>query len=285
MTRRHTHEQAVEKLHYLNPDISFYDTYVHSHYKVRFICKNQHIWLSKPNDIFNNHGCPICYGNKKYTVEEFSQLLANKDTGFKLVGDYFGMNKKTSFVCANNHVSLKTPNDVMNGKKCQKCYEQTFWSKEKINDILQNTGRKIQLVGKYNNYITKTKFQCDLGHVWEASVSNILRKKNPTGCPSCAGYGFDINKPAFGYVILFEDFIKYGITNDLDNRLLSHSRSGSFELISKIEFGIGKDALLWEKKIKKLFGGNHVDRNRIKNGFTETLPNYLLDGIMKATET
>ena len=106
---------------------------------------------------------------------------------------------------------------------------------------------------------------------------------NGSGCPSCASYGFDVNKSAHAYVLLFADFIKYGITNVLDVRLAQHRRYGDFTIIWTHLYPTGREALDWELNIKRTHGGNFIARERLPNGFTETLPVEKISEIVQNT--
>ena len=64
-------------------------------------------------------------------------------------------------------------------------------TKEIVNERLE--GRGLSLVGDYINTKTKTTFECDEGHQWEAEPNNILN--HGSGCPHCSGM-FPLTKEA-----------------------------------------------------------------------------------------
>jgi hypothetical protein len=67
-------------------------------------------------------------------------------------------------------------------------------------------------------------------------------------------------------------FIKYGITNNLEQRLSQHRRyNGKFEINFSQFYNSGKDALNWEKSIKQKHGGSYVTEATMPDGWTETL--------------
>lgn len=61
-----SHEQYIEKLNHINPNIIVLDTYINSHTPINhkcLICGNK--WKTKPNSIlFNKTGCPKCNESK-----------------------------------------------------------------------------------------------------------------------------------------------------------------------------------------------------------------------------
>lgn len=60
MSRRKTHEEFIEELKIINPNITILGTYVNNKTKI-CCCKNEHIWYSRPDHLLNGSGCPICY--------------------------------------------------------------------------------------------------------------------------------------------------------------------------------------------------------------------------------
>jgi hypothetical protein len=100
-----------------------------------------------------------------------------------------------------------------------------------------------------------------------------------SGCPSCAEYGFNPDKEAYSYLIQFDTFLKFGITNNINRRLRSLKKNGKFNIINTKKFIKGSDALLWEKSIKIIFGGKYVNKDICPDGHTETLSLDLLSAI------
>lgn len=139
-------------------------------------------------------------------------------------------------------------------------------SKEDVNKRIEGT--KISLVGDYINNYTKTVFICANGHTWETIPRHIL---SGVGCPFCAKTGFKIELPAWVYILIFDTYIKYGITNDLPRRLSEHkSHNGRYTVGHTKYFDIGSAALSWEKSVKIIFGGRFVTSDICPDGYTET---------------
>lgn len=60
-----THEEVVDIIYQINPNIEMIDTYIDDITKIRFRCKEcGHIWYAKPNNIRNKKGCPKCSSSK-----------------------------------------------------------------------------------------------------------------------------------------------------------------------------------------------------------------------------
>ena len=125
------------------------------------------------------------------------------------------------------------------------------------------------MIDEYVNIDHSSLFECSFGHQWKTKPAHIL---NGGGCPSCTNFGFKPDKSAVVYLLDFGYYIKFGITNDLERRLVEHKRNGTYNIIATKEYELGIDALVWERRIKKKFGGKYVGRDICPDGWTETLP-------------
>lgn len=215
----------------------------------------------------------------KLTKDDINQSLQQEGRGIVLTGEYLGALIKTTFECSNGHQWFTTPNRVRLGRACRQCYinEQTL-TKDNINQTLADRG--IILSGEYGGSTSKSTFVCEDGHQWVAQVGSVIHGK---GCPTCASHGFDSDKQAWVYILKFDTFIKFGITNTLNSRLRTHRRmNGEFELAHSYLCD-GIEAVSWEKSIKKLYGGRFVTKEQCPDGYTETLPIHLLETIKTHT--
>lgn len=113
---------------------------------------------------------------------------------------------------------------------------------------------------------------------WVTSYASLSAGR---GCPACAKYGFQKNKPASLYVlkVVSEDGIlmgyKYGITCDLKRRLQQHNKlckflGVSFDLSFVWNYTNGLDASQHEKVLKDTFQP-YFQKHELPSGFTETV--------------
>lgn len=213
----------------------------------------------------------------KFSKEIVNDKLSSK--GIVLVGDYEGSLIKTEFQCECGFRWFSTPNNVLQGKsKHLKCKDiiggsgnrpGAIWrklSKDEVNARILDTG--IVQLGDYVNSRTKTEFQCRCGCKWESTPNNILEGN---GCPVCAERGYNPNKPGWIYILIFETFIKYGITNNTNRRFKDHEKNGRYTVALSKLYEDGKQAQLWERNIKIIFGGRFVSKEIMPDGYTETL--------------
>ena len=208
----------------------------------------------------------------KLTKEIINKRLYSK--GIQLIGEYLGSLSNTTFMCTNEHKWEARPNNVLGKNGCPSCNSKKLFT-EVINNRLSDRG--IRILTPYKDSLSKAIFECQQGHKWEARVDSIL---NGTNCNICSPGGFKSNLPAWEYVLQYESFIKYGITNDLERRMSEHKRNGTFEIVHIKYHSNGKLAQQWEKSIKKKYGGKFVSECEFPNGWTETLPLNLLEEIL-----
>jgi hypothetical protein len=138
--------------------------------------------------------------------------------------------------------------------------------------------RGVEIVGDYINGGTKTEFSCSFGHRWYALPNNVLNMG--TNCPECSTNGYNPSKPGIFYVIDFGEFIKYGITNNIDSRLKSHKKNGVYSVVITHLFEDGKTAVNLERHIKCSLGGKFVTKEQCPDGYTETLCPSKLNNIL-----
>lgn len=103
------------------------------------------------------------------------------------------------------------------------------------------------------------------------------------GCPSCKKSGFNPQKQSYFYVNrVGEDALKYGISNNEPReRLLSQQRSTDLDVEHIVSFrGDGFSVLQLENIIKSNLGGNFLNKEQLRDGFTETLPINKLNELM-----
>ncbi len=114
----------------------------------------------------------------KLTAEIVNKRIA--DRGLKLVGEYTGALRKTTFECSHGHQWGTIPSHVMGGSGCPHC-ASTRLTLEIVNERIADRGLK--LVSEYTTNAAKTTFECEHGHQWEAPPNSVMCGK---GCPHCA---------------------------------------------------------------------------------------------------
>lgn len=212
---------------------------------------------------YENRGCPNC---GRFTKTSINEKL--RSSGITMIGEYVDANTKTTFRCDNDHEWITRPSYIINvGCGCPVCSDRSL-TKDQINLDIEDRG--ISLIGDYTTAKSKSIFQCDQGHTWEASVTSV--KNQGSGCPYCSVYGYKTSDPGYAYVIDFGNFIKIGITNDSSRRLSEHKKQGMIRIIECRYYEDGDIPKQWERAVLEKFGGKYVTRQTLPDGWTETLP-------------
>lgn len=259
MSKKLTKEIVNERIK--GRDIQLIDEYIDTQTKTGFKCGNQHYWLAEPASIMRGRGCPICNGIR-LTKEVVNDRI--RDTGIELISEYINNETKSLFECCCGHKWLTKPAHLLSGNGCPKCSNRIPLSLEIVNARLSS--KNIVMISDYITNSTRSEFKCICGHKWLTTPGNVMRS---TGCPACAEYGFNPSKSAWIYILDFGSYIKYGISNNLKQRLYRYD--GSYEIaLSKI-YEDGRVAQNWERNIKIVFGGRFVSKEIMPDGWTETL--------------
>jgi hypothetical protein len=206
------------------------------------------------------------------------------DKDIHIIGEYHGTHKKSLMKCINGHFwTARVNNVILRG--CPTCNSHlngghhlySKLTKEIVNNRINF--RNIYMIGDYINQDTKTQFECDYGHRWSSTPDSVMRI---SGCPKCAKYGYKETLPGWVYVLKFENFIKFGITNNLKSRLYRHLlNNGKYELIITKCYATGKEARLVENLIKTLTKEGYATKEQCPDGFTETLSLDMLSNVIQ----
>lgn len=207
-------------------------------------------------------------GHNKLSSDSINEYLINRN--IVMIGDYVDCRTKTIFEHTDCNRSWSAlPSRVRQGSGCPHCSGHFPLSYEIINNRLEDSNRDIIMIGSYTSMKKKSLFKhlyCD--HEWMAVVQGIINGK---GCPKCAKHGYNSLKSGWAYILKFDNFLKFGITNSLNVRMSHLKKNGHYDLEFSKYFENGKIPLNWENEVKQIFGGNYVSKDKCPRGFTETL--------------
>lgn len=125
---------------------------------------------------------------KNHTTNSIRHELSGR--GIELIGEFVTMKTKTLFKCHCGNEWFAMPDKIVGKAQrgCPICSKVRASLKLSMNETEVRSrlaSRGILLLGEYKNAKTRSTYQCQLGHVWEAIPDNLLKKSNPTGCPVC----------------------------------------------------------------------------------------------------
>lgn len=214
----------------------------------------------------------------RYTLTEIQNKLASVGKNIVLIGEYTDKRNKTLFkhtVCGYEWMTSFDSVGRLEGG-CPMCFRES--RKLPLFDIYERL-QNIRMMGKYINSHHKIEFEhIECGYRWYSKPCDILNGDH--GCPKCAKHGFNPNKPSWSYIFERDNYIKYGITNNLDQRLKSHRRHGEIIVHYSVYHEVGQISVDWENNIKQSYGGSFVTKEKCPDGYTETLPIHLLESII-----
>ena len=94
--------------------------YVNTRTKLKWQCKEGHVWEAKPKKIKRGTWCPICARNVRLTIEKMHKL-AEKKGGKCLSTEYVNTRTKLKWQCKEGHVWEARPDNIKRGTWCPIC--------------------------------------------------------------------------------------------------------------------------------------------------------------------
>ncbi|MBF0300806.1 MAG: zinc-ribbon domain-containing protein [Oligoflexia bacterium] len=166
--------------------------YINSKQKLKWSCKDGHIWFSRPSHIKSGSWCPTCENknkgkNQRHTIGLMQSLAKNRD-GNCLSKIYRNEKSKLLWICSEKHTWYAKPSNIKSGNWCPRCavinrIGNTPYSIEDMKILAKSREGKC-LSKKYINSKTKLRWKCKCGHEWEAIPSSV---KIGRWCPKCGG--------------------------------------------------------------------------------------------------
>ena len=174
-TPRDYHALARERgLRWLGPEAANTST------KTWWECKDGHQWEADYRRVQRGDGCPICYGNAPKSPEDYHSLAAQR--GLRWVGPEVSNTAiKTCWECEHSHQWEATYHNILRESGCPFCAGLAPKTAEDYRALASERGFR-WLGPEVPNVLTKTWWECEQGHRWEAVYSSI---RAGTGCPIC----------------------------------------------------------------------------------------------------
>jgi len=164
--------------------------------KLKWKCKNEHIWEASPNTRSGEKGpgCPYCSGRLPVVgvndLKTTHPELAKQAVGWNPKNFSAGSGKKVKWKCKKGHVRLAIISSrALRGSECGVCMGREVLTgfndlateyPSIAKEIVNSNPKKI-----FARSEKSADWQCKKGHLWKATISNRTRLKS--GCPFCAG--------------------------------------------------------------------------------------------------
>ena len=159
--------------------------YINLNSIIKIECAKGHTWTTSVNSIKHSHNwCPECAGNKRLTIEAMD-IIAKENEGRCLSKKYFNNSTKLLWECKFGHTWEATPQSIRNLKTwCPDCAGRHNITLEKLQLIaLERRGKCLE--ESYHNGKIGLKWECELGHEFQATAEKVIHRKQ--WCPICAG--------------------------------------------------------------------------------------------------
>ena len=165
ISKMKTNEQFLKELNDLDVGIIALEIYKGKERKIKFQCKNGHMWLSRPHDILQGYYCPFCAGNKVLkgfndmwtTNPDIANMLYDKNIGYEVSK---GSNQKLEFVCPKcGHHKFISPHQIIKyGLACPVCSDGISYPNKFIMSLLSQLD-VINLESEYSpDWIGKLRY-------------------------------------------------------------------------------------------------------------------------------
>lgn len=265
-----TTEIFIEKMKIINPNILILGEYKGS--KEKILCKcliDGYEWSALPSSLLRGHGCPKCVKNKKYTHDEFCNLVKKKyNDNIEILSTYNGARSKIFYRCNRCGMihMVKYAGSLLgiSNYPCMNCAAKerglkSRLSQKEFENKLFNKNKNIKCVDNYIKSNIKIKFYCKECKNYFYIEPGVLLF-NDGRCPICsASKGekriinyLDNNKINFTREYTFDDL--FGDKNKplrFDFAILNTLN----EIIYLIEFD-------GEFHYKKMYEGHDLERQK-----------------------
>ena len=126
--REKTHDEFVEEIKNINPNIEIIGKYIKSKTKIKCVCKVcDKEWEVTPNSLLRGSGCPECSkitvaNSHRKTHEEFLKETKSLHPSIKIVGKYIDIRTKIRCECLLcGNIWNAIPDNLLHGEGCPKC--------------------------------------------------------------------------------------------------------------------------------------------------------------------
>ena len=196
--RRKTHREFIDEVGEINNTVEILSEYTKWDCRIKCrckVCNNE--WETSPSSLLQGCGCGIC-GRKKqansrrYTHDEYVQLIKEKNRPFKVFGKYTNTHAKILFECLTcGNIWESDPTKILNGSiGCPMCGNSKRGKSNSLTQIefvdrVTSKNPNIEILGNYENNCTPIRMRCkkhDLDFI--GNVRCILYKGG-NACPKC----------------------------------------------------------------------------------------------------
>jgi len=214
------------------------------------------------------HGgsCPKCSGRFPLTNKE--AVARFRARGFEMLESYKSGRPLILTRCLKCSYEWKVRSqNIFRGSQCPKCCGQAPVSNAEFTDRCKL--KNLEVLETFQNVNAKILVKCKTcgykRRVFPSSVNNLIK-----GCPCCADYGFQPDKPAILYYIRVETFdanplYKIGVTNRTLRKRFPRDFDNKITILETVKFEVGAEAFKMEQEVLKEYEQYRYDGPDILN--------------------
>lgn len=145
--KKKTTDIFKKELFEINKDIIIDGDYINSSTKIRCVCRiDGYTWDAFPNNLLKGVGCPVCYGNKRKTHQEYVADVKNIDSNIEVIETYINAKTKILHKCKIDGTEwMMDPHHILIGRGCPLC--NISRGEKEIRDYL--IGHNITFIPQY----------------------------------------------------------------------------------------------------------------------------------------
>ncbi len=158
------------------------ERYINGATALSWECAQGHRWEAIPSSVKKRSWCRLCAIQACSNTLEQAQAIAEKRGGQCLSSCYVNAATPLTWRCARDHVWDAPPSNVLQGSWCRQCYYDSMRNNIKNMQSMALARGGQCLSQHYVDSTTKLRWQCSVGHSWEAIPHSITQGH---WCPSC----------------------------------------------------------------------------------------------------
>lgn len=122
-----THEQYINELNVINPNISVIGNYVGANTPTLHKCIiDGYEWYASPANILSGYGCPKCSKRFRRTHDDYAEDVAMINPDIEVVGKYIDIKTPILHRCkVDGYEWNTTPDNILHGSGCPQCQESS----------------------------------------------------------------------------------------------------------------------------------------------------------------
>lgn len=188
--KQKTHEQYIEEVYNVNPNIIVMEEYVNAKTPILHKCIAHNIeWKPYPEVVLRGGGCSECWKEKLHnthcrTHEQYIAELSLANPNVIAIGTYIDAITPILHKCLIDEYEWFTiPNSLLQGYGCPKCARNLQLTTQEYIERLHNINQNIVPLEDYKTAKTKILHRCLIdGYEWMVEPSSTLQG---CGCPKC----------------------------------------------------------------------------------------------------